>query len=702
MINIPTYLIFIVSFLSISAIVMGIIAVAKNHNSAVNRLFCAFSVTLSLWVICSFLENWFYNIKISIFFLNADFFLGAFVFFFAFLFLFNFPQENKKVNGYAFLFLIPTIINIYFLMNGGIVTDVSLIEGRAVFVKGDWFWFYALIGVVSVFSGIIYQFIQYKKSFGIKREQIRYVIFGMLICATIILSFNLFLQNLISGEIIMLSNSSLAILIFCIFYAIIRYHLMDIWVVLRLGTVFTLLLSSITFIYVLASYFLIGFLGIGRPWSYIIPSFIITISFIPLKNLIELATDKIFFKKHYKFSKVINQIEESIHEAGLDLDKTLEIVNRIITLALKVGHGAILILIPKDHFISRQTIGANLTNLKLKQDNPIINYLNAYKGRILDREYLEREAYDGQLSEASAKELERELAKDDIALAVPIEFKEKMIGVYLLGPKLSQDAFTAEDFRLLQHVAWEISFAIDNAKSYEELKRLDEAKSNFISVVSHQLRTPVTVSRCNLELYFDADSSPIEKDEAIKAAYEGTLSLGRQLDQLITVLEIEEKNVVLRKSPVKIKALLEEVVNNNKVNIKNKNIHLDVNVKEPLPEINCDESRIKKVLDILLVNATSYVFAEGRIEISIKKETFNKKDKLVVAIADNGVGIREDSRSELFKKFFRGPEAISMSPNGFGLGLFIAKKIIRAHGGEIWVDSKEERGTAFYFSLPIR
>lgn len=609
--------------------------------------------------------------------------------------------KNGKKIWSLFLLLPPTILSTLTL-GGYIIKSAAVANGSVINTFGvlyPTFIIYIIIYILSALGVLIYKYLYNK---GTERLRIKYVFLGILAFVIPTIMTNMLLPTFFDFWLLNGVGPAFSLfMILAITYAIVRYHLMDIWVILRLGAIFTLLLTAITFIYIFASYLLIDFLKIGQPWNYIISSLIVTVSFSPIKNLLELLTDKVFFKKRYKFSEVASQIESSIHEAGLDLDKTLEIINQVITEALKVTHSAILILIPKDHFISRQIIGQNLENLKLRQDNPIINYLNIDKSAILDKEELEREAYNKNAPDISLNQVIKELGKNDFSLVVPIELKEKLIGVYLLGPKKSQDSFSEEDFRLLRHVAWEMSFAIDNAKSYEELKKLDEAKSNFISIVSHQLRTPVTVSRCNLEVCFDAGISPKEKDEAIRAAYDGVGALSRQLDQLITVLEIEERRTIIKKTPIKIDSLIDYVVSNNKINLTNKNIKLDIKINPDVPEIYCDEGKIKKVVDVLLANAISYVFAEGQVEISVYKQSFNKKDKMVFAISDNGVGIQEESKGEMFKKFFRGPEAISMSPNGFGLGLFIAKKIIDSHGGEIWFESKD-RGVTFYFSLPLK
>ncbi|MFA6514067.1 MAG: ATP-binding protein [Patescibacteria group bacterium] len=696
------FFIIVTFFISISMASLGYAAFSRNKKSLTNGLFFLLSIVLAVWCASNFLENLLTSADFAIIFLKLDFILGPFVFFLIFLFLLNFPEPNRKLSKYAVWLVLPTLFISGLILTDKIIRNINFDNNKIGFDFGPWFNVYTALILVYLIIAIGYQIVQLHRIIGIKKMQVRYVLFGFAVTSIITLTFNLFLQNTVSREVFIIGNFSPIILIACIYYAIVRYRLMNIGVILRLGAIYTFLLSTIIFIYASASYFLIIFLQVESPWNFIIPSFFITFGFSPIKKFLEKATDQIFFKQQYKFSDVARKIESSIHEIGLNLDKTLEIINKVITDALKVEHGEIMILIPKGNFISRQVIGRETENFKLKHNNPIIKYLNIYKKRILDKDELERDNYNKDIPDVSVNQVIKELVKNDFALVIPIELKNKLIGVYLLGPKKSQDPYTQEDLRLLRHVAWEMSFAIDNASSYEELKRLDKVKSNFVSVVSHQLRTPVTITRYNLELFFDDTISPEEKTETVRSAYYGILSLGRQLDQLVTVLEIEEKKVMLAKKPVKITDLINRVVEDNQINLNNKKIKLTIEDDEINSEVICDATKIKTVLGILLANAINYVSAEGKIDISVKKETFNKKSKLIVAISDNGIGITDDSKPEIFKKFFRSPEAIAVSPNGFGLGLFIAKKIVSAHGGELIFETKEDRGVTFSFSLPIK
>lgn len=693
---------FIAIFIALSIFALGYLVLKKKTKAWPNRLFFIFTILLSAWVIFNFLENWFDSIVLAEVFLRLDFFLGPFVIFFAALFMFNFPKSSRTANIMAAILFPVTILISYLSMGDKIIKNIELYGNKVGFELGEYFIFYAGLISFYLFTAIIYQLIQYHISSGLSKLQIRYVLFGFAISSSIIIIFNIFLQNIISVELFKIGNFSLIILVGCIFYAMARYHLMEVWVILRLSAIFTLLVASITFIFITLNHLLVKLLEINTPWDFIISSLVITIGYTPLKNLMEIITDKIFFKRHYKFTEVIGEIQAGIHSGGLDLSRTLNLVNKTITRALRVKKGAILILIPKDHFISRDIIGDDISSLKLKHDCQIINYLSSYPDKMLDREELERGENYKEINQETTQEIIGELDKIGFSLVVPIDLKDRLIGVYILGPKLSGDPYSEEDLRLLRHVAWEMSYAIDNAKSYEELKHLDEAKSKFISVVSHQLRTPIAVTRYNLEVMLDKKMPQKDRLRGGKDAYGGVLSLGRQLDQLLTALEIEDKKMVLKKLKGDLNLLISEYLKNNQALIKEKKIKLKFNPSDRISAFRFDPDKMKKVIDILFMNAQSYNPNNRIINLETSLKKFNGKNNLLFKISDNGIGINEFDKPNVFKKFFRGVEAVATAPNGFGLGLFIARKIIKAHEGDIWFESEEGKGTTFYFSLPIK
>lgn len=680
---------------------LGFTVLLSRPKKFLNQTFFLFCLTAAGWIFSIFILL---NFSQTIIWGQLPFIFSSLSAAFLLLFSCALGVRSPKHKALLALLLIPAVIVSLFSLGGEIIKSVVVNDNFVINTFGGLysvFVIYLAFYLLTILSVLIYK---YKTNSGNERMKIRYVFLGIFSFVVPSVLTNMLLPTFLNfWQLNSIGPAFSLFMVSAISYSILRYHLMDVWVLVRLGTIFTLLLGVISFFFVSFNYLLVYYLHIGSPWNSILPSFFITIGFIPLKRLIELATDKIFFRKHYKLSDLIGNIEASIHASGLDLNSSLESVNQIVANALKLEKAVILILIPRDHFASRQIIGTDIASLELKHNNPVITYLNSFSGSFLDREEVERNPGFKGLSDSARQELVAQLDKIGFSLVVPIEFKGKLVGVYLLGAKKSGDSFNKDDIKLLQHAAWEMSSAIDNAKSFEELKRLDEAKSNFISVVSHQLRTPVTISRCNLELALDDGLTAEEKNTTMKAAYEGVSSLGHQLDQLLTVLEIEEKEMVVKKEQIDINKMISNLLLDNKIIIKNKRLRLEFSPdKIKTDGLFGDKDKIRRVLDILLINAVNYTPAGGKVAISLALSNFNSKSSLVVSVSDNGVSISESDKASIFKKFFRSAEATSMSPNGFGLGLFIARKIIKAHGGDIWFESQENKGTIFYFSLPIK
>lgn len=395
----------------------------------------------------------------------------------------------------------------------------------------------------------------------------------------------------------------------------------------------------------------------------------------------------------------MGEAEKIIHQSGLNLDKILKDFNQVISSTLKVRGAVILILIPKNHFISRQTIGDIATEINLKSDNPVITYFQSNKGHVIDADTLKP---DSVKKNSNLIEAVKELKQIGFSFAVPIDYKGELIGVHLLGPKMSLDPFTKEDIHLLKHISGEMAFAIENARMFEELKKLDQAKSEFISVASHQLRTPISIIKWNLELAMDKETSEKEKNELFKTAYDNSDEMSQQLDKLITAFEIEDRNIFVDKKEGCLKSLILKRLEKSEKDFKNKNLAMGTDFASDIPEtVNYDFDKMSKVIDTLIQNAITYTPVEGKIKIGLRKENLKEKDCLVVFVSDNGIGINEQDCANIFKKFFRSQSARNVSPNGFGLGLFIAKKFINAHGGDIWLESQGENvGTTFYFSIP--
>jgi signal transduction histidine kinase len=231
---------------------------------------------------------------------------------------------------------------------------------------------------------------------------------------------------------------------------------------------------------------------------------------------------------------------------------------------------------------------------------------------------------------------------------------------------------------------------------------IEKAKSEFISLIAHQLRTPVSSQRWMLkELLEERKGKLNEKQkEYLKEIYLNSERVVQFLNDLLSAVRIEEGRFLRKKEPFSLEAVVELVIKLFQPEIEKRKIQLKYERPgKKLPLVKIDIEGIKTVIENLLDNALRYTQEGGEIEISLTTPV--TETELQFSIRDNGIGIPEGQKERIFTRFFRAENAIKKETEGSGLGLYISKNIIDAHGGKIWFDSKEGQGTTFYFSLPI-
>lgn len=246
------------------------------------------------------------------------------------------------------------------------------------------------------------------------------------------------------------------------------------------------------------------------------------------------------------------------------------------------------------------------------------------------------------------------------------------------------------------------NFKKESARA-ENILSQDKAKSDFINVVSHHFRTPLSVIRWSTDLLNDQKNpSPQDIQEATGVIYENTLYLTKTLENVFAVFALEQGKITLNRKPILLWELVEKALKDLALDIKKQNISVQFNKQDvPLKELQVDEEKIVHLLRILLENAVHYSIQGKTIYVSIRLEESHGKQTVVCQITDQGIGISESEKPFLFKKFFRGKKASEISSLGTGLGLYIAKQYSQLHGGTIDFTSKEENGSTFVLRLPV-
>lgn len=267
---------------------------------------------------------------------------------------------------------------------------------------------------------------------------------------------------------------------------------------------------------------------------------------------------------------------------------------------------------------------------------------------------------------------------------------------------------------LIRGVLREIERRAEVQKLYEEVDRLSKAKSEFISIVSHQLRTPLTAIKGYVSMMLDGDYGKVVDGQRAKleGVYQSNEKLISFINDLLNVSRIEKGKIELELGKGRIEDIITGEVEELKIKAREKNLYLNwERPKEPFPELTIDVGKIKQVVANLIDNAIKYT-EKGGVTINVK--FFKTPDagtvsgvfvgpKIQVAVADTGTGMNQEEIGKLFGSFARGEAGKKMAHDGLGIGLYIARKFVELHGGKMWAESAgKDRGSIFCFELPVK
>lgn len=233
----------------------------------------------------------------------------------------------------------------------------------------------------------------------------------------------------------------------------------------------------------------------------------------------------------------------------------------------------------------------------------------------------------------------------------------------------------------------------------ERLEKLNEMKSEFISVVSHDLRTPLTSIKNAVSLLITEKAGKLNETQAkfMSMAERNIDRLARLINDLLDLSRMEAGKMQLQLAEVDIKRIIEQAVETFKTRADDKAIILGTDLEEDLPIVEVNADRIDQVFANLLDNALKFTPEGGKITISARKI----EEKIEVSVEDTGVGLSEENRQHIFDQFYQTEDTLSRKTGGTGLGLSIVKQLVEAHGGRISLESELGKGTRFFFTLPV-
>lgn len=393
------------------------------------------------------------------------------------------------------------------------------------------------------------------------------------------------------------------------------------------------------------------------------------------------------FHRLYEISRAVN--------SSLDLKTVLQLIMDITTDLFKADAGSIMLLQNDRHLtieVSRGLEQAVVLNTRVPIGQGIAGWVAEHGEPLL---------LDGQVREARFKTLVPRGEMIRSSLCVPLKVKDSVIGVLILRNPTSESHFTEEHLRFLCAIADHASMAIVNARLYQETKRrveemvqLSEVKNRVISMVTHDLKTPLTSIQGFVEMILTRHPSPETMGHYLDIVQQETARLIRLVNGVLEFASFEAGGLKLVVRPIFLDELIRSVIPTFALRSSKHEI-----IFTPLTQptkVLADSDMITRVLDNLLSNAMKYSPVGGEIRISSRVNG----NFVEVDIEDQGIGIPAEKLSQLFEPFFRVSSPATKSIRGTGLGLANVKYIVEAHGGLVAVKSKEGKGSVFTFSLP--
>lgn len=708
--------VFILFINTFANLVLGIIVWFRNRKSERHIVFIIFASSIALWsfglaMFFSSAEN-----DIALLWAKILYFAGSVIAvslcYFSFIFpTYLFPTRVKRIR----VMLIVSSIFVFFitLTTNYVLNGITLAQHKGLtYGSGYVIWLIHL--TFFFFLAFFNLFTHLRKSVGIQKLQVKFILIGSLSATLFGLITNVILPTLGDFRFFSLGPLMTISMAGFIAYAIVKHRFMDIRLVVARAISFTLLILYVSFVYSLFLVFALSFfagLNLDNKTLAISAVLVLVMAFTvqPIRRVIEKITDGIFYKDRYDTGRLLYSLALKM-ASTLKLDELLHELLRILLFEMRISRGAFILTDGRKIYQVAQEGYASQPEF---DERKILILIEENKTFIFE-----------ELSESQMRDFMRELG---FTLVIPLRSKDKAFGLLALGDKLSGDIFSASDIQVLETFGPEASVAIENAKAYEEisrfnvtlreevdratkdlkranerLKQLDHLKDDFVSVASHELRTPMTAIKSYLWMALAEKGGALNEKQRfyLQRSYNSVDRLIKLVNDMLNISRIESGRLTVQMQQVKIEQLVRETVEEVIPRAKELGVDVIIEQKGVLPDVLADRDKIKEVIYNLIGNSMKFTPSGGKITVSVVQ-----KDKMVeVAVADTGSGIPAENLPKLFQKFgiLPGTYVTNQAVSGTGLGLYICRSLIELHGGKIWASSLGlGKGTVFTFSLKV-
>ena len=710
------WLLILDSAIAFALLVIGAFILIRNNKLAVNKLFFAFTASIAVWIIVNFLSNEQSIGGQQLLWLNK---ITLFVPGCAMLFLMMFAGVFIKSGFYKRVgkVIISVFSLVYLLTLTPWTIDSVSHQDRVVAIDFGVLgpvYFLVLLLNVCITVGLLLRGVH--RTHDGERTRVKIITWSTMSAIMVNLITNAAIPYL--GGSFILTNIgplSMSVVVIGLFYAITKHQLFDIRLAAARSAGYLLAILALGILYGGVAFTVVGEFFAGSSdisnverAVFAAVAVLLAITFQPIKLFFDRLTNKLFYRDAYETEAYINDLNH-ILVSTIEMKALLNEVPSLIENTLKSSYCEFLVADAnsKYSYTNSKNIDAHLTALIQKA----VLYRKDDKVIVVD--YIEGNDSVRSKLQASNVSIIGRIGTGD---------HNELLGYIILGPKKTGNPYNKQDIAVMEATVNELLIAIQNALRFEEIERfnitlqqkveeatrklrrtneklrqLDETKDDFISMASHQLRTPLTSVKGYVSMVVEGDAGELNgmQKKLLNQAFISAQRMVYLISDLLNVSRLRTGKFIIEPVQSNLANIVQEEVRQLIPTAKGRGLELVYHRPEHFPILMFDETKMRQVIMNFIDNAIYYTPSGGTITVSIA----DKPETIEFTVADTGIGVPKSDQHHLFSKFYRADNAKRARPDGTGLGLFMAKKVIVAQGGATIFKSQEGKGSTFGFTF---
>jgi len=715
----------ILGICTITTVLLGILILLRNARLRAHRIFAFFSFSIAFWGTCNYLAD---NISAdqTAFFTRLTFVAGVFIVYSGLLLSQYFPNEKlfeKQQSGKYYL-LAASLIAVL-SMTPLVIENSTKGPNGAILEVGPLYFVFVVYLLFSL-SIFVRNFVrQYKSThLVIQRAQIKLILLGIMLYALFTVLFNLiiplFVDNWSSsryGPIFSVLTVALTA------YTIIKHKLFDIRIIIVRSVAY---LGSLLVFAALYGFLVLGLivwvfdveLTFERQALFALAASVAALAFPYVKESLDKLTSRVFYRDAYDSQHFLNKFNQQL-VSTLDIEKLIDRTSNLITHTLKSEY--CVIALGREGSRQGRIIGTGVHKLSPTD----LSFVHAHK---MSTEQGRMHVVVADHLTYESENLQQAMLKKNIAVLAHLGShgqKGAEVGHMALGPKKTGNPYTSQDILIIETIANELVIAIQNALRFEEIERfkdtlqqkiddatgrlreanerlkvLDRNKDDFVSMASHQLRTPLTSVKGYLSMVLEGDAGKITamQRKMIEQAFASSERMTYLISDLLNLSRLKTGKFVISASSVSLVELVHQEIAQLHRMAQASGVDMVIDMPDEMPRLQLDETKTRQLIMNLVDNAIYYTPKGGKVTVQLKQTP----KTIELRIIDTGIGVPKDEQHKLFTRFYRATNAKRRRPDGTGIGLYMVKKAVIAMGGAVIFDSAEGKGSTFGFTFPIK